>query len=578
MKPPRSLMFWVILIDVGLPGTLRPTEPADVGSLPEVISMVLAEPPSYSRLKSLRKPMLEWAATDPQAALAWVQGSSKGFEQQQLTNAILGTWTLHEPIAAATYALGLPLEKRGSWESLRQVVMFWSRNEPRATLAWVQKLTPGSEQNDLINLTVGGWTPREPEAAAAFALGFPPGRERIMLVNTVLKEWLRVDPAPAWEFAKSLPADASRPDTLHELLADWGSRDPTAALSHVTELPDPAEHQSMQNRLVWRLAEKDSAAALDYARKLSGVDRDSALYEVANFLADRDPKAAAVIAGEISPGESQKYVGEMLASGQGKIAIGVAETDPAEAIALISEIPRGRQRNNAILFVALTVAEHDPRAAMALAEANPEADESEGVRFNVLPVWAMNDFAGAVAWVRKLPVGVSRDQIASRLADQWAERNPHEAFVFMQTLADSGSRNDFQRRLADHWVSTDPTAARDAAASLPAGKMRDEFIGCLLRPLAKQSPRDMADLVTLMSNGWDQYKAIEGVIYLWSESDSSAAAKWVASLPAGPVLEIAVRSMFKILIHADRAAAEAWLKQQDISPELMQELLGKRKE
>ena len=130
------------------------------------ISKALAQPAGQMRMESLRIAVQAWAATDPLAALAWVQNFTNGFEQQQLTNAILVVWTLHEPIAAATYALGLPPEKRARWESLRQVVMFWSRHEPRATLAWVQKLAPGVEQSDLINLTVGGWAPREPACSS----------------------------------------------------------------------------------------------------------------------------------------------------------------------------------------------------------------------------------------------------------------------------------------------------------------------------------------------------------------------------------------------------------------------------
>lgn len=340
--------------------------PAGAEILPGEISKALGQPAGQNRQKSLRIAVQAWGATDPRAALTWVQNSTNGFEQWQLTNAILGVWTQHEPTAAATYALGLPPEKRRSWESLRQVVMFWSRKEPQAALAWVQQLDPGIERNDLISLSVAGWAPREPEAASAFALGYPPGRERIMLVNTVAREWLRVDPDSAWKFAMSLPSDAARAALLHELLEYWGSRDPASALSHANELPDPAQRRSMQDWLVGRLAEKDRASALAYARKLTGRERESALYQIANFLADQDPNAAAMIAAEIAPGEGQKYVGEMLAGGLGKIAIATAAKNPGEAIKLISQIPKGRQRSHAILFVALEIANHDPRAAMAL--------------------------------------------------------------------------------------------------------------------------------------------------------------------------------------------------------------------
>jgi hypothetical protein len=466
----------------GLP-VARPAEPAKIPpsseTVPSEVAKVLALPAGSARSKEIRHFVQVWAAKHPQQALAWTKQNTADFEQQQLINAILWEWAQHDPTAAAGFALGLPPEQRARSESLRRVVQAWSRNEPRATLAWVQKLAPDSERNDLINVTAGGWAQLEPEAAAAFALGHPPGRDRTILLNIVLGGWLNKNPAAAWTFAQSLPADLSKATMMQELLATWGLRDPAAALGHVNELPDPAQRHSMQDRLVSRLAEKDPATALDYARKLSGVERDSALFQIVNFLAERDPTAAETVAAEISTSEWRKYIGETLAGGLAKIAIATAAKHPEEAIKMVGRIPKGRQRSHAVDFVALEIAKHDPRAAMALAEAYSEAEESAGVRANVLPVWAMTDFDGAVAWVRQLPPGVSRDRISARLADQWAKRNPREAFVFMQSLADTGARNSFQLRLAEHWASADPTSARAAAESLPPGKIRDEFINCL---------------------------------------------------------------------------------------------------
>jgi|GEM_PF-3841891 len=555
----RSLIVCLGVWILGNPSVASSAEPPKNPpdpTVPSAVSKALAQPPNQVRLQSLRAAVQAWGETDPRAALAWAQNSTNGFEQWQLTNAILWVWARGEPAAAATYALGLPKEKRASWESLRQVIMAWSRNDPRATLAWVQKLTPGPEQSDLLNLTVSGWAPREPEAAAAFALGYPPGRDRLFFLRSALEGWLDKEPAAAWDFAQSLsaevfPAGMPKPAMMDDLLEKWGYRDPAAALGHVSELPDSTKRRSKQDWLVSLLAEKDRTTALEYAHKLTGAERDSALYRVAKQQSDRDPKFAATVAAEISSGEYQKYVGEMLAGGLGQIAMSTAEKNPDEAIKLLSQIPPGRQRSNAVLLVALAVAKQDPRAAMALADAYPEAEESEGVRANVLPVWAMKDFDGAVAWARQLPAGVSRDLITSRLADQWAERNPREALVFMQGLVDSGARNDFERRLANHWASSDPTGSHAAAAGLPAGKIRDEFINCLIPHLATKSPRDAADLVTTLSSGLDQIRAVDRVLPPWMKSDRSAALAWAASLPAGPA--------------HDRA--ETLLKQQNASPE-----------
>lgn len=539
MKHPCSLAFWVVLAYLGLPAA----GPVVAGNLPEAMTKVLAQSASREKTKALREAVRQWAATDPRAALAWVQNSTVGFEQQQMTNAILGVWTLHEPTAAATYALGMPLKQRASWESLRQVMNIWGRNEPQAALAWVQKLEPGNERNDLTARAVDGWARLAPEAAATFALGQPPGRDRTSLLYTVAIGWMDKDPAAAWKFAIALPAETFAPVQMQDLFGTWGQRDPAAALGHVNELPDPAKRRSTQDWLVTRLAEKDPAAALEYSRQLAGADRDSALYHVAKMQATRDPQAAAAIAAEISPGEGQRYVAEMLASGQGEIALRTAATDSAAAIALLNQIPPGRQKNFAIGNVAMEIARRDPRGGMALVDTIPDAAEANGVRANLLPVWAEGDFEAAVAWMRQLPAGVDRDRIASRLGYQWAKRNPREALEFMPSLADSVARSYFQSQLAEQWLAVDPAGVRAAAIGLAPGKMRDEFIDCLIYPLAKSSPHDAAELiVSLSASGLAQSRAMETVFSIWAKSD--------------------------------RTAAEAWLAKQDILPERKRRMLG----
>lgn len=527
---------------------------------PEAVTKVLAQPASREKTKALREAARQWAASDPRAALAWAQKGTVGFEQQQMTNTILAVWTSKEPAAAATYALGFPPEKRASWESLRQVMNLWGRKEPQAAIAWVQKLDPGNERNDLTNRVVDGWALLEPEAAAAFALSQPPGRERTSLLYTAASGWIYKDPAAAWKFAISLPAETFAPVQMQDLFGTWGQRDPATALAHVNELPDPAKRRSTQDWLVARLAEKDPAAALDHARKLAGAERDSALYQVAKMQANRDPKTAAAIAAEIAPGEGQKYVGEMLASGQGEIALSKAATDPAAAIALLDQIPPGRQKNFAIENVALAIARRDPRRGMALVDTIPDAAEADGVRENLLPIWAMSDFEGAVAWMRQLPAGAARDRIASRLGYQWAKQNPREALEFMPSLADSAARSYFQGQLAEQWLAVDPAGVRAAAIGLAPGKIRDEFIGCLLRRPKGLSQREAVELLPSLSGGDVLPEAVERVVMPWAKSDAPAAAAWAVALPPGPLRYVALPKVVVRLAAADRSAVMGLLR------------------
>ncbi len=300
-----QLVIWlgvcmVVVLPVARSAESRKNPPS-ARALAKELSKALADTTNPARWSKAHAIVQVWAASNPQEAISWTRKHTAGFDQQQLVNAILVEWTRHDPTAAAGYALGLPPEERASSEALRRVVQIWSRDvDPRAALAWVQKLSPGMERDSLIGLAVLGWAEREPEAAAAFALGHPPGQGRASLQYTVAHGWMSKDPPGAWGYALSLPADPQKKALLHALMSSWAYRDPAAALRYVNALPDPDDRRFMRIWLVGRLAEKDRTAALDYARKLTGEDRDSALQEIVRTVAERDPQAAAAIAAEIS--------------------------------------------------------------------------------------------------------------------------------------------------------------------------------------------------------------------------------------------------------------------------------------
>src|SRR4051812_7845586 len=70
--------------------TAEPTKNPPGAEVPPLeVAKALAQPPGQMSLMSLRAAVQAWAATDPRAALAWVQNFAEDFERWQLTNAIL---------------------------------------------------------------------------------------------------------------------------------------------------------------------------------------------------------------------------------------------------------------------------------------------------------------------------------------------------------------------------------------------------------------------------------------------------------------------------------------------------------
>lgn len=213
-----------------------------------------------------------WAANDPEAALAWAQKQNQvPFGLNPINGAVLG-WRKKDPAAAEAYTLsqiGTPLGK----QLITNVVGQMATEDRAKAAAWVGNL-PDAE---LRNQTYG---------ALASQLAFS-------------------DPKTASAWALTLPPDAM-PDAVGSTISIWARSDPTAAARWMEGLTGSVRDSAVSS-YSYTVAETDPAAAMAWAVTISDEQkRASAARRAASQWLERDPSAARAWIQDSSLGEAEK--------------------------------------------------------------------------------------------------------------------------------------------------------------------------------------------------------------------------------------------------------------------------------
>ncbi len=176
-----------------------------------------------------------------------------------------------------------------------------------------------------------------------------------------------------------------------------------------------------------------------------------------------------------------------------------------------------------------------------------------------------------------------RRTFRTALVAEWATTDPEEALTYFQAAQDSRRMTDVMRV----WLENDPS---EAISLLKAnGKDLEGVISDVLTDIAKEHPRELAELATLSSEnrvarafaaaarnnltamreaaltmeGRARIEALGGVAEAWAERDPSAALDWVQSLDSSQDRSRALRHLLVGWASSDPVAA---LEHVEIAP------------
>ena len=310
--------------------------------------------------------------------------------------------------------------------------------------------------------------------------------------------------------------------------------------------------------IVDRCASNAPGKAMDLIQlHLSGSDATRSYANVLRKVAEHDPSSVAGLLDEIP---RQSMAGVLSAAGvvdllvkcdsrkaadaigavvfteaskglYTRMAVAMAETDAAQAVAFARGLPAGAAAAKEIIGeVFATMAKSDLQAARTAVAKMEPADQGMAPR-GVARTVAVTDFDTALQLARESPADQHQD-LYREIARASAYQAPANAVMMLEDPALSQKLGaDFRQEMLDTtvrtWASQDLPAAQQWVEKLPAS---------------------------------DAPKGVQGLMTTWMKTDPVAASGWLSNQPTGPAREAGARVIINAIKDTDPEMAEQWRK------------------
>lgn len=486
--------------------------------------------------------------------------------------------------------------------------------EDTTTRAWIAGLLSGIHQDSPASLAARVRRLEktiESDGASDLAT-----RDQLELV-IALRQWGRLDPSAAVAHltTRGDRTPVADPGIVDDILRGWARTDFAAALAAASRIHRPHWPKATE-AVAEGLAEADPDRAWTLLRDASAAaeiaaPRDELIRGLARALADEDPKRVAeALFGPEGPGNGRNdpmlfTVGHHIAQSWCRRESPVAVLDWAlaagldersfpmfaeaalgswlrsDADAAVSWLRAARDRDPD-RFATLVAASLDPlletdlAAALELHTAAGSATSTQA-RINaerILKHLAATDPSTAIDWIRAAETPQAIDDGFRTLLETlqredpaaFAERRWDIAAEYLETRLprDEPARGGFGSigdLLIDRW---NPRPGDLAALA----ELDDEAGALLLPSLDWLGPdADIAGLATALDAFPDSERKDEvrqNLVSQWASRDATAAAGWVAEIPAGRSRDLAVENVAAAWSRLDPAAAADWFSTQTV--------------
>lgn len=472
-----------------LPDHVRTSIIEELGKVsPEeaVVELAKISPTQRDRYWNSEGVFTTWAASDPEAMLAWAETATDLSMRNSAYRAYCRRIASDDPAAA--------LQKVGTMPAHLRTELIGSVME-----SWADTDLPGA-------------------IAAAQAMGQPAERERAMssIVNRL--DWM--DPAGASKVVLAMPKGNARTSALQNLSYGLYWQSPADRKETLAQF-EGVEHSRIAGRMAGMMVAEDPEAAMKLFREIPPTQRGD--YDFRYFmgsLSQHDPQLAMKFATSLeSPSERSQAVRQAFEQ--------MAALSPQDAARSMEAISDPKDRQQALVALADAWSARDPDAAMRWAE-SLSGDEQTAALAKLLPEQARNDPSAAGGRLRTLlenpgnTSGAVLQSATGELAREWAGRNPAEAAAWVAGLPTGAAAESGAGSLVANWSSHDPAGAADWISNLPDGGVKDAAIGPLVQSLRQSDPDTAFSWGLSIQDPAKRAAVMEATIRNWNTNDADA--------------------------------------------------------
>jgi hypothetical protein len=261
---------------------------------------------------------------------------------------------------------------------------------------------------------------------------------------------------------------------------------------------------------------------------------------------------------------------------------------PAEALAILAEVPLNPDTERGIRSVLETIADTRPDLALAFVEQLPVATLRGSVAQRAIMKWAESDPLSAFEWATAQPpaiqefvypklvpklaradlqfvLGIPLESLPHEAQENWvtsvfneySQQDPVGAENWLQQFADHPLYATWQTQAAYRLARQDPRAGLDSLARLEPSPRTLSAMNSVIRTWAGSDPSAAAEWVMTHYPGDDTSGAIQSLMGGWSREDYLGAKRWALGLADVRARDIAIGQLYRERSMNDPASAEA---------------------
>ncbi|MES2439592.1 MAG: hypothetical protein V4584_11020 [Verrucomicrobiota bacterium] len=267
-------------------------------------------------------------------------------------------------------------------------------------------------------------------------------------------------------------------------------------------------------------AKTDPLTALTYAREKT--NGGFATNTILTSWATADPEAA--IQWAIANHEGDE--GNRFFAG---IIRGLAGSDPARATALLTSMPRGDERGDALEEMVPHILKSGPDQARTWVAGIDDETLRNGLMNEMAEPMAEKDPKGTAAWLIANP-GEASNRRMDDVFEKWAEKYPQDALASFNSLPAGDARTNALEGLAGTLAKEDPKAAVALLDRYP-GDVNDGVVQAVVWDSFRNDPMTAADQIARITNEGQRDQMYRRALGRWMERDPASANAWLQQNP-----------------------------------------------
>ena len=354
----------------------------------------------------------------------------------------------------------------------------------------------------------------------------------------------------AIKLARGLPTDSDKKRALGTIAASIASQDPERAFELLSQSGTRTPRAFSKVFQAWM--EKDPTAAMEAVKKVEERQgSQEALGAVADFLVRLSPEKAWAYALTLN-GNSQLIVNNQIFSQ-------LALDNPQQATLFIAQMPKGRNRDSAIVRLASAWMDDNPRESRMWIKTLPKNEQGKALEQSLSNI-APEEIEETMRLVESLKPSPQNTNLYGTLAGRWAESDPEAVQVWLQRLPAGSARESAQKGILSTLSHSDPVKAMDFIESLEITAQNRSEISNVAASMALEEPEaTFAWLDSLKDDGGEHEKLFGDIITQLASYGSSGVASHVLKIEDAPTRKKAISNLLANWGNQDHQAAKAWV-------------------